>query len=76
LFYQKNTKKPVKNYLNFFYKKSLSANFITAIRPVGANCGEWLPLLKVKGDKNTSLLDFIGYKRSSDKKEHNALWVE
>jgi len=32
-----------------------------------------ISLLKVACDKNTSLLVFIGYKRSSDKKERNIL---
>jgi hypothetical protein len=44
--------------LNFFYKKSLSANFITAIRPVGANCGEWLPRELNTQDKDAIIQKF------------------
>ena len=39
-------------------------------------CLEYISLLKIERDKNTSLLDFIAYKRFSDKKEPNTLWVK
>jgi len=57
--FSKKRQIPCQELFEFFYKKTPAANLITANRPEGEDCGEWLQLkkykYKVSSHENSSL---------------------